>query len=162
MIRHAEPGDAKAVADIYNEYVLHSVATFETEAVPANEMGRRIADISSRFPYLVFEKDGRVIGYAYARMWQERAAYCHTWETAVYVSSASVRQGIGRQLMSLLIEECRNSDCHVLIACITRGNESSCTLYRKLGFEQVAFFKKVGVKFGKRLDVTGWELVLRP
>lgn len=92
----------------------------------------------------------------------ERAAYCHTWETTVYISSSSARQGIGRLLMSRLIEECRKSDCYVLIACITHGNESSYALHRKLGFEQVAFFEKVGTKFGKRLDVTDWELILRP
>ena len=106
-------------------------------------MYRRIADISSRFPYLVFEEGGQVIGYAYAHLWQERAAYCHTWETTVYVSSSSARQGIGRQLMSRLIEECRKSGCYVLIACITHGNEASYALHRKLGFEQVAFFEKV-------------------
>ena len=145
MIRYAKLSDAKAIADIYNEYILHSVATFETEAVSEDEMYRRIADISSRFPYLVFEEGGQVIGYAYAHLWQERAAYCHTWETPVYVSSSSARQGIGR-----------------LIACITHGNEASYALHRKLGFEQVAFFEKVGTKFGKRLDVTDWELILRP
>ena len=162
MIRYAKLSDAKAIADIYNEYILHSVATFETEAVSEDEMRRRIADISSQFPYLVFEKDGQVVGYAYAHLWQERAAYCHTWETTVYVSSSSARQGIGRLLMSRLIEECRKSDCHGLIACITHGNESSYALHRKLGFKQVAFFEKVGTKFGKRLDVTDWELILRP
>ena len=88
------------------------------------------------------KKDGQVIGYAYAHLWQERAAYCHTWETTVYISSSSARQGIGRLLMSRLIEECRKSDCYVLIACITHGNESSYALHRKLGFEQVAFFRK--------------------
>ena len=110
----------------------------------------------------MFEEGGQVIGYAYAHLWQERAAYCHTWETTVYVSSSSARQGIGRQLMSRLIEECRKSGCYVLIACITHGNEASYALHRKLGFEQVAFFEKVGTKFGKRLDVTDWELILRP
>ena len=61
MIRYAKLSDAKAIADIYNEYILHSVATFETEAVSEDEMYRRIADISSRFPYLVFEEGGQVI-----------------------------------------------------------------------------------------------------
>ena len=65
-------------------------------------------------------------------------------------------------MMSRLIEECRKSGCYVLIACITHGNEASYALHRKLGFEQVAFFEKVGTKFGKRLDVTDWELILRP
>ena len=162
MIRHAKTNDARAIADIYNEYVLHSVATFETEAVTETEMRRRITDISASFPYLVAEKDGRILGYAYAHLWQERAAYRYTWETTVYVSSQALHQGIGLSLMAQLIEACRRPDCHVLIACITHGNAASYALHDKLGFKQVAYYEKVGEKFGLRLDVTNWELILQP
>ena len=162
MVRQATPDDAEAIADIYNEYVLHSVATFETKAVSEKEMRRRIYSILSRFPYLVWEENGKICGYAYAHLWQERAAYGHTWETSVYVAPTSLHRGIGQQLAERLIADCRAAGCHVLIACITHGNEASCALHRKLGFKQVAFYEKVGIKFGQRLDVTDWELVLQP
>ena len=163
MLRNVIPGDASSIARIYNEYVLHSVATFETEEITVSQMRDRIAQISPRYPYLVYETDARKIaGYAYAHTWRERAAYRYTWETTVYVAPQFTRQGIGTQLLAALVEECRRRECYALVACITSGNTASCDLHRKAGFRQVSQFEKVGVKFSLRLDVTDWELVLRP
>lgn len=74
MIRRVELSDAKAIADIYNEYVINSVATFETAPVSDNEMRERISEISAHFPYLVYEQDGMVAGYCYAHTWKEKSA----------------------------------------------------------------------------------------
>lgn len=74
MIRQVELQDAKAITNIYNEYVLHSVATFDTEPVQEEEMRARIAEISSRFPYFVYEEDKEITGYCYAHTWKERSA----------------------------------------------------------------------------------------
>ena len=86
MIRQVELQDAKAITNIYNEYVLHSVATFDTEPVQEEEMRARIAEISSRFPYFVYEEDKEITGYCYAHTWKERSAYRYTLETTVYLS----------------------------------------------------------------------------
>lgn len=161
MIRKATIKDAKAVADIYNEYVANSDATFETDPVSEKEMAARIAEISASFPYLAYETDGgEIAGYCYAHAWKERAAYADTWENAVYLSPAHTGKGIRRILMERLIEECRNNGCHALIACITAGNEASGALHIKLGFRQASHFRGVGFKFGRRLDVTDYELLL--
>lgn len=160
MIRPVKPEDATDIANIYNEYVLHSVATFETEAVSVPEMRRRIERFSAQFPYFVFEDGNHVAGYAYAHLWQERAAYRQTWETTVYVSGRHVGKGIGTQLMSRLILSCHEAGCHALIACITHENAGSRRLHQKLGFRQVSLFKEVGWKFGRWLDVSDWELLL--
>lgn len=160
MIRPVKTEDAPDITDIYNEYILHSVATFETAALSVEEMRRRIENISARFPYLVFEEEGRVTGYAYAHLWQERAAYRHTWETTVYVAAGHVGGGIGTQLMRRLISLCKDAGCHALIACITHENTDSCRLHGKLGFSQVSLYKEVGWKFGRWLDVSDWELML--
>lgn len=163
MIRNVTPDDAAPIAGIYNEYVLRSVATFETEEVATAQMRERIMQISEHYPYLVYEMDQQVVGYAYAHAWRERAAYRYTWETTVYVDSRFVRQGIGSQLLAALIDECRHrGECYALVACITGGNIASCDLHRKAGFRKVSQFEKVGVKFSLRLDVTDWELLLRP
>ena len=161
MIRKATIKDAKAVADIYNIYVANSDATFETEPVSEKEMAARISEISARFPYLAYETDdGKIAGYCYAHTWKERAAYADTWENAVYLSPAHTGKGIGKLLMERLIDECRNNGCHALIACITTGNEASDALHIKLGFRQASRFREVGFKFGRRLDVTDYELLL--
>jgi len=106
MIRPVELKDAKAITGIYNEYVVNSVATFETEEVSEDEMSARISEISSHFPYLVYEVDGKIAGYCYAHAWKERAAYKYTLETTVYLSPEYSGKGIGKQLMIRLIEEC--------------------------------------------------------
>ena len=67
---------------------------------------------------------------------------------------------IGKELMLHLIEECRRYGLHALIACITEGNEASYALHEKLGFEKVSYFRGVGRKFGKRLGIVEYELIL--
>lgn len=94
----------------------------------------RITQISANFPYFVYEIDNEVVGYCYAHLWKERAAYRYTLETTVYLSTKHIGKGIGRLLMQRLIEKCRESGYHALIACITKGNETSYALHAKLGF----------------------------
>jgi phosphinothricin acetyltransferase len=160
MIRPVRPTDVKILTDIYNGYIKQSTATFETERITADEMMARVTAISSHFPYFVFDVDGDIAGYCYAHLWKERAAYRYTLETTVYVSPRYLRRGIGMQLMTRLIDECRHKGYRALIACITEGNEASIALHRRLGFRQVSSFENVGVKFGRELGVTDFELLI--
>ncbi|NDW19033.1 N-acetyltransferase family protein [Dysgonomonas sp. 216] len=160
MIRHVEPKDVKFITNIYNEYVRNSVVTFETEPVSENTMRSRISEISSQFPYFVYETDGEVIGYCYAHAWKEKAAYKYTAEVTVYLSPLFRGKGIGKELMLRLIDDCRENGYHALIACITSENKTSSSLYLKLGFKQVSYFKEVGMKFERWLDVSDYELLL--
>lgn len=160
MIREVKESDCADIAKIYNGYVAGSTATFEITAVSENEMRHRIADISSEYPYFVSELDGAVAGYCYAHRWKEREAYSKTLETTVYVSSEYIGKGVGKKLMERLIEECRKRGFKALIACITAENENSRTFHLRLGFKQVSMFENVGMKFGRELDVTDYELLL--
>ena len=162
MIRKADLEDAEAIAAIYNEYVINSTATFETEPVTVEEMRERITQISAGFPYLVYETGNEVAGYCYAHPWKERAAYKYTLETTVYLSARHTGKGIGKLLMERLIDECRKRGYHALIACITEGNETSCALHSKLGFKQVSGYEQVGRKFNRWLGVADYELLLVP
>lgn len=124
-------------------------------------MGERIKDISTEYPYYVYEnEDGTVSGYCYAHRWKEREAYSHTLETTIYLAPGIERRGIGTQLMHMLIDECRHRGFVALIACITGDNEASIKMHASLGFEQKSCFEKVGIKFGKMLDVVDMELLL--
>ena len=160
MIRKVKQEDCKAIAAIYNGYIANSTTTFETEPVSEEEMGQRISTIASQYPYLVCEMDSAVVGYCYAHAWKERAAYSKTFEISVYLSPECKGKGIGKQLMLRLIDECKKMGCHALIACITEENEGSKVFHLKLGFKQVSLFKEVGIKFGRRLDVSDYELLL--
>lgn len=160
-IRAAAPQDVPQITYIYNEYILHSTATFETEPLSEAQMARRLSEISAAFPYLVYEQEGRVWGYCYAHPWKERAAYCHTYETTIYLHPQAQGRGIGRRLMQVLIEACRQRDCHALVACITEENEASCKFHERIGFHRVSHFGQVGRKFGRWLDIADYELLLK-
>ncbi len=160
MIRPVTLQDASAIAAIYNEYVEHSTATFETEPVSEETMRARIADIITTYPYIVYEAEGAVIAYSYVHAWKTRKAYEHTAETTIFVHPDHKRKGIGLELVRQLIEECRQCNFHVLIACITTSNTSSIILHQKLGFQQVSHYHEVGWKFDQWLDVADYQLIL--
>ena len=160
MIREVRPDDAAQIAGIYNHYILETTISFETQPLSAEDMRKRIEEISSYFPYLVAENNGKLIGYCYAHPWKERAAYCKTLETTIYLASEAKGKGLGTRLMDRLIDECRNRGYHVLIACITAENEESCRFHERLGFKKVSHFEQVGQKFGRWLDVADYELML--
>lgn len=160
MIREVRPDDAAQIAEIYNRYILETTISFEIQPLSAEDMRIRIEEISSYFPYLVAENNGKLIGYCYAHPWKERAAYCKTLETTIYLASEAKGKGLGTRLMDRLIDECRNRGYHVLIACITAENEESCRFHERLGFKKVSHFEQVGQKFGRWLDVADYELIL--
>lgn len=162
MIRPVKISDTEEITNIYNDYIVNSVATFETKPLREEEMRFRIAQVSIRFPYFVLVEDGKIVGYCYAHPWKSRAAYKYTLETTVYVSSKHLGRGIGKQLMLKLIEECRRKGYRALVACITSGNTASCVLHEKLGYKKVSHFERVGIKLGKWLDVVDYELLLTP
>lgn len=161
MIRRADLQDAKAITAIYNEYITHSVATFEIEPLREVDMRARMVEISGTFPYFVYEEDGVVVGYCYAHPWKQRAAYHNTLETTVYIHPDFQGKGIGKALMQKLIEECRREGYHALIACLTEPNEASASLHLLLGFKKVSHYEEVGLKFGHWLDVSDYELLLK-
>ena len=160
MIRNVTAADAARIAEIYNHYVVESTATFETEPVTAEEMAHRIKETSQRFPYLVCETEGKLVGYCYAHLWKTRAAYSRTLETTIYIAPDARGKGVGSVLMRRLIEECRREGFIVLIACITADNLASIALHRGLGFATASRFHNVGVKFNRLLDFVDMELQL--
>ncbi|MDR2041913.1 MAG: GNAT family N-acetyltransferase [Tannerella sp.] len=160
MVRKVTEQDAAAIAGIYNYYVEKTILTFETEAVSTEEMRQRIAAIASDYPYYIYEMNGRVAGYCYASQWKKRSAYRWVVESAVYVDPGLRNKGIGRSLMTQLIEALRKTDIHAVIACISIPNPESIRLHESLGFEKVSHFREVGWKLDIRIDVSDWELLL--
>lgn len=161
MIRKVSLQDTKAITDIYNEYVINSVITFETEPVTEEEMQHRMTEISAAYPYWVYEVEGKIAGYCYAHAWKTKAAYQYTLETTVYLAPSYQGMGIGRASMQRLIDDCRQGGYQSEIACITEGNEASTSLHLKLGFKPVSHFEEVGMKFNRKLDVYDYELILK-
>ena len=160
MIRKINVNDAQQLADIYNYYIENTIVTFEEEIVTIDEMKQRILDVSKALPWLVYEEDGKVIGYAYASKWKSRCAYKYSLETTVYLKHGESGKGIGTLLYKELIAELKKMNYHALIGGISLPNDASVALHEKLGFEKIAQFKEVGNKFNKWIDVGYWELIL--
>ncbi|MNR84369.1 Phosphinothricin N-acetyltransferase [compost metagenome] len=159
-IRPATRSDAAAICAIYNHYVLNTVISFETEAVTVDAMTVRIDETLTQFPWLVYEADGRILGYAYASKWKVRKAYLHTVEGSVYLAQDSAGRGVGTRLYQALISELSRQSVHAVLGGIVLPNPGSVALHEKLGFVKVAHFPQIGRKFDQWLDVGYWQLIL--
>lgn len=161
MLRAATPADAAAIAAIYNHYVLHTIVTFEEEAVSADEIAARIREVQGAgIPWFVWEEGGRVLGYSYASKWKSRCSFRYSLETTVYLDRSATGRGLGRQLYTALIDALRALKYHALIGGISIPNPASIALHEKLGFRKIGHFTEVGWKFDQWIDVGYWELVL--
>jgi phosphinothricin acetyltransferase len=160
MIRTASPADAQGICTIYNHYVANTIITFEEEPISIDEMAGRIEEVTHGLPWYLYEESGRVVGYAYAIPWKSRSAYRYSVESAVYVSSDCLGNGVGSKLYRALITELKGRSLHCVIGGIALPNAASIALHEKMGFEKVAQFREVGWKFQRRIDVGYWELLL--
>lgn len=159
-IREVNETDAYAIAAIYNWYIENTTVTFEVAPVSVAAMRQRIAAAGDSDSWLVLERAGQILGYAYAMPWKTRAAYGRTKETSVYVQHEHNGQGIGRALMTALVDKVRGKPIHVLIAGITLPNPASIALHVRLGFVPIGEFAQVGFKFDRYIDVGYWQLLM--
>lgn len=159
-IRPVTAADAAAICEIYNHYVTTTGISFELEPVSVEQMTQRINDIASRYVWLVYEEQGRVLGYAYASQWKPRLAYRHSVESSVYLAADSGGKGVGALLYGALFAQLKQREVHVIMAGIALPNAASIGLHEKMGFVKVGHFKEVGNKFDQWLDVGYWQLIL--
>lgn len=154
IIRPADAGDMERVQAIYAHHVLHGTASFEELPPDLMEMQRRRdAVLEAGLPYLVAERGGTVIGYAYAGRYRPRTAYRHTAEDSVYMDPAAAGLGAGRALLTAVIAQSAAAGYRELVAIIgDSGNQASIGLHRALGFREVGILRNVGLKFGRWLD----------
>lgn len=161
MIRDVTLADAARIAEIYNYYIEQTIITFEYNPVTEEDIKQRIVKVKAKnYPYFVYEKEGKVLGYAYLEKWRERAAYDITLETSVYLDHEIIGSGIGSILYQELIDRARKINIHSLIGVISLPNDQSRKLHEKFNFQRIGNFKESGVKFGKLIDVEFWQLIL--
>ncbi len=154
-IRHCEDRDVAAIAAIYCHHVLHGVASFEEEPPDPDEVARRRREIlACGLPYLVATgRFGRVLGYCYASPYRTRSAYRFSVEDSIYVDQAERGRGIGRALLSELIEQCTARDYRQMVAVIGGGEQwPSIRLHQALGFSEIGVLRAIGYKFGGWVD----------
>ena len=148
VLRFASPGDAEEILSIYRPYVENTSITFETELPSVAEFSGRISDTLRMFPYLVLEEDGKILGYAYAHAFRERAAYDWTVETSIYLREECRGDRRGRRLYGALLPLLKAQGvCHVC-AVVTVPNERSVRFHQRMGFEYLCTMPDCGYKAG--------------
>ncbi len=160
MIRDITFNDTEDICNIYNEYIKNTIITFEEQPVEVEEMKNRISEVVQNYPWLVYEENKKVIGYAYATRWKARSAYEHTVECTFYLEKNYTGKGIGSKLSEELIKRLKEKSIHSIIYGIALPNDASIALSEKFGFKKIGHFKEVGYKFNKWIDVGYWELIL--
>jgi len=165
-VRDSVEDDMPEIAAIYAHHVTHGLASFEEEPPDAAEMGRRRKELLGRgYPYLVAASGaaGGVVGYAYAGPYRTRSAYRFSVENSVYVAPAATRRGLGRELLTALIDRCTAAGFRQMIAVIgDSGNAGSIGLHQALGFRRVGVLTAVGFKQGRWVDCVLMQAALGP
>ena len=164
LIRPSCDDDVAAITAIYGHHVLHGVASFEEVPPSEAEMARRRAEIVGRgFPYVVGERDGKIVGYCYTGPYRTRVGYRFSVEDSIYIDPSEVGRGIGRALLAQVIERSTELGYRQMIAVIG-GSETlpSIRLHAALGFTHIGLFPGIGFKFGRWIDSVYMQRALGP
>jgi L-amino acid N-acyltransferase YncA len=160
VLRTVRRDDAVSICGLYNHYVVETPITFEEAPVTPFEMEQRIEQVTRTLPWLVCEENGKVMGYAYAGKWKERAAYRNSVELTVYLDPSFTGKGRGSALIEAVLAELSERSIHCVIGGVALPNPASVALLEKFGLRKVAHFSEVGYKFGKWIDVGYWQRFL--
>lgn len=156
-IRTVRPDDAERLAEIYRYYVENTAVSYEYEAPDKAEFERRIRETLKKYPYIVAENDGIILGYAYAGAFNTRAAASRSVETSIYVDRQNRRSGLGRALYTELERRLAKQNVLCLVAKVAfcdRENDAnlsrdSIEFHRRCGYRTAGTVDNCGYKFGK-------------
>lgn len=157
MIRMATKADIPAILEIYAPYILNTTYTFEYTVPSLAEFTARFEAVTAQFPWLVWEEEGIVLGYAYGSAPFERAAYSWCGEVSIYLAPKIHGRGIGRQLYAALEEIMWQQGYQVIFSLITSENDASIRFHERLGYTYSFECKNCGLKFGRWLGVIWME-----
>lgn len=161
MMRLATIHDTEQILEIYAPYVQTTNISFETIVPSKEEMEKRIERVLVNNPWIVYEADKGILGYAYASKHRERVAYKWAVDVSVYVRQECIGKGIGKALYTALISILKLQGYCNVYAGICLPNDSSVGIHKYFGFSKIAHFNNVGYKFGQWHDVGWWEMILQ-
>ena len=161
-LRVATAADIPAVRDIYTHHVLHGLASFEVEPPSTDEMRRRFESVTGGgHPYPVAADGPEVLGFAYAGIYRARPGYRYTVEDSVYVAAERQGRGVGRLLLTRLVDECARRGYRQMLAVIgDSANAASIELHRACGFAHAGRLRSVGLKFGRWIDSVTMQIAI--
>ena len=152
-IREALESDAAAIQAIYAYHVLHGIASYDVDPPSVEAISNKLRWIMGEgWPFQVAESGGRVVGYAYATQFRDRAAYRFTCENSIYVHPDAMGRGIGKQLLQALLERSAACGFRQMVAVIGGAEPDSIAVHSSCGFEEVGRLHAVGWKKERWLD----------
>ena len=157
MIRPATEQDVPEILSIYAPYVENTTVSFEYDVPCQRSFLQRFRDITAQFPWLVWEEDGKILGYAYGSPPYSRAAYSWCAEPSIYLVKEAQGEGIGRKLYTALEAILEEQGYQVLYALITAENTASIAFHEKMGYETKVEFSNCGYKFNRWLGLIWME-----
>jgi L-amino acid N-acyltransferase len=158
-IQPATLADLKAITDIYNQAILNTVATFDTNPKTLDEQKVWFEKHGGKYPVLVAVQTKIIVGWASLSQWSDRCAYSDTAEISLYVREGYRGKGIGRKLSGDILKAGKDAGLHTVIARMVESNDASIHLAESLGFKPIGVMKEVGRKFGKLLDVSLMQII---
>jgi len=159
--RDATINDLIAITQIYNEAILTTVATFDTEPKTLDEQKRWFMEHGPKNPIMIAEENDVVLGWASLSKWSDRCAYANAAEISLYVKEEHRGRGIGRKLLKYILDKGQKAGLHTVLARIAEGNAISVHLHEAMGFKHIGVMKEVGRKFGRLLDVHLMQKIYR-
>lgn len=162
IIRPLEEKDCAEILNIYAHYIKTTSYTFEIDVPTLEEFKTRIMSIAKDFPFFVYEKEGKVLGYCYASAHNQRQAYRFSVNVSIYVDNAHMTKGIGTKLYDKLLASLKDKGYYNAFSCITIPNAPSISMHEKYDFQEVGRFKNAGYKFNEWHDILWMQKELKP
>jgi len=152
-VREAKTEDLVAITEIYNDAIIKTAATLDTQPKSMEEQRVWFNRHNIKYSVLVAEDQYLVVGWASLSMWSDRCGYCDIAEMSLYVEEKYRSRGIGRKLLEAILRKGKNAGLHTVIARMTGTNQASIYLLETSGFSHIGTMREVGRKFGRLLDV---------
>lgn len=153
--------DVPAITTIYRHYVEHTAITFDTEAPGEEAIAEKYAGLKKLgHPLIIAEREGKVVGYAYASFYRPRAAYRFTCEDSIYLDPAETGRGLGKTMLTELLKEAKAFGFRQMLAVITADTANSIAIHEKFGFSKVGYYTGVGYKFDRWHDIVHLQKAL--
>lgn len=161
ILRPFRWSDVPAITRIYRHYVDHTAITFDTDAPGEEAIAEKYAGLLKLgHPVIIAEGADAVLGYAYASFYRPRAAYRFTCEDSIYLDPAATGKGLGKAMLTALLEQSKEHGFKQMLAVITADTANSIAIHEKFGFERVGYYKSVGLKFDRWHDIVHLQKAL--
>jgi L-amino acid N-acyltransferase YncA len=162
IFKEANLNDLNFVLDLYNYYILNTTATFDYEKIALEELQARLSYTNKKYKtFLICDQvDKNIIGFCFLTQFRKKPAYDKSAEIGIYLKPEKTGHKLGHTIITFLEEYAKENQIEVIIASVSGENVNSIKLFNRMGYERCAHYKKIAVKFNRRLDLIHYEKIL--